>query len=219
MKIKRIRKLPEIRIDYAWLLYKVSRALEKSIRKDGKSKIPNLDESEKLTEAYRKEWSKYEKILLTAMCDALDLSFYKPVIDVSLAPYFIPQSDPLILSFYHKPDRFVDVLAHELIHVLLTDNNKLSIKERPKKVDLMDRWENLYGKDYDFNTLVHIPVYVIHKHLYLDVLKEPKRMDRDMKEVKTYPNGEAYTSAWDYVNGRDYRNLISELKQSYKEIK
>jgi len=219
VKIKRARKLPEIRIDYAWLLYNVSRVLEKSIRKNGKTKIPNFEESEKLTEAYRQEWSKYEKILLHAMCEALNLSFYKPVIDVSIAPYFIPQSDPLILSFYHKPDRFVETLTHELIHILLTDNNKLSIKERPSKVDLMGKWRKLYGEDHDFNTLVHIPVYAVLKHIYLDVLKEPKRMDRDMKEVKTYQNGKAYTAAWEYVNSRDYKKLIGELGQLYKEIK
>lgn len=211
------KKLPEIRINFAWLLYTVSRTLGES-RHKGEVKIPSFEESERLTEAYRQEWSKYEKKLLSAMGDALDLSFYKPVIDVSIAPYFIPQSDPLILSFYHKPDRFVDVLAHELLHILLTDNNKLSIKERPKKVDLMSRWQKLYGKDHDFNTLVHIPVYAVQKYLFLDVLKEPKRLERDVEEVKTYQNGEAYTAAWDYVNKTDYQQLIAELKHMYKEV-
>ena len=207
-------RLPEIRISFADLLY-----FNESQTLAGEDKLDTYEQYEEWTEAYRKEWRKYETKIITALQEVLGVQFYKPVIDVSCAPYFIPKSDPLIMNFRNEPDQFVDVLMHELCHVLLTDNNVLQIHNHTKKsVNLARVWEELFGKEHDFGTLVHIPVHALSKYIYLDILKEPSRLKRDIDSVKTYVGSEIYTAAWDYVEKHGYELIINKLKVSYKEL-
>jgi len=110
------------------------------------------------------------------MTELLGVSFYRPVIDVTLAPYFGHKSTPLVMNFRPDPDKFVDVLTHELLHVLQTDNNKHQSGGPNAKIDLMDEWRKLFG-EHERTTLVHIPLHALHKHLYLDLLKAPERLD------------------------------------------
>ena len=115
---------PEIRLYFSYLLYDVSKRI---LARHYDLPIATEEQCVEYTEAYKKEWLKVEEQYLTGMMEVLSLEFYKTVVDVALAPFFIPQSDPPILHFNNEPDHFVDVLAHELIHVLLTDNNKLQL--------------------------------------------------------------------------------------------
>lgn len=208
--------LPEIRINFADLLY-----FNESQTLAGKEKLDSYEQYEKWTEAYRKEWRKYETKIITALEEVLNAQFYKPVIDVSCAPYFIPKSDPLIMNFRNEPDQFVDVLMHELCHVLLTDNNVIQIHKHTNKknVNLAKVWEELFGKEHDFSALVHIPVHALSKYIYLDILKEPSRLKRDIDSVKTYVGSEVYTAAWDYVDKQGYKEIIGKLKHSYKALR
>ena len=171
-----------------------------------------------MTLQYRHEWAKHQSKLLGEMQELLGITFYKPVIDVSVAPFFIPQSDPLIVNFGSSPDRFVDVLTHELTHVLLTDNNKMRTRDEEPKLDLIKEWQRMFGKEHDFNTLVHIPVHAVFKHLFTDVLKDPKRVERDIKESATFAGGQAYVSAWEYVNKHDYKTIVDKLRSLYTSV-
>ena len=111
----------------------------------------------------------------------------------------------------YEPDNFIDLLTHELLHRLLTDNTSL-----PYDTDFLTRWQKLFDKKHSFGTLVHIPVHAIHKAIYLDILNEPARLKRDVEgsekfEIKDYDN------AWSYVNDHDYTELIYMLKDDYKK--
>lgn len=205
--------LPEVRINFSWLLYEVSIQLEKIYDKG----LDSQESCEKYADAYRNEWKKYENKILPALVEVLDIEFYKPVIDVNLAPYFIPQSDPLIIHFRAEPDEFVDILTHELTHVLLTDNNKYSTKANPDDNRLNEGWEELFGKDHDFNTLVHIPVHAICKYIFLDVLKQPERLERELNKTGK-KNMQAYVDSWAYVEKNGYKSIIEKLKNFYKDI-
>jgi hypothetical protein len=163
---------------------------------------------------YQKEWGKYKDQILPAMIEVLGLEFYQPVIDVPCAHWFKAQSTPLMMSFYYYPDQFVDVLTHELVHVLLTDNSLFSFKDPNCEVDLTLRWKKLFG-EHEFTTLVHIPVHAVSKYIYLDVLKNPARFERDMKEVK---DDAPYVAAWKYVNSNDYMQIIEQLKKDYQDL-
>lgn len=204
---------PQIRINFSWLLHDcVSRDKYKLHSKDWGG-IPTQEQCYEWTENYRKEWAKYEDAIVPALTNLLGVQFRQPVIDVALAPGIRAMSDPLILNFMHYPDQFVDSLTHELIHILLTDNNKYSLKDSKQKVRLDEAWAKLFGK-HEFDALVHIPVHAVHKCIYLDVVKEPERLGRDKQSVK---GDKQYTDAWDYVEAHDYRKIVVQLKDFYQQ--
>jgi hypothetical protein len=58
-------------------------------------------------------------------------------------------------------------------------------------------------------------VHAVSKYIYLDVLKNPARFERDMKEVK---DDAPYVAAWKYVNSNDYMQIIEQLKKDYQDL-
>lgn len=206
---------PEIRINYAYFLRGISEILDKHYN-PGNSQLASWEQCQEWTKAYRAEWEKHQGKILTALHDILGLKFYRDVIDVSLAQYFIPQSDPLIMHFRNEPDLFVDVLTHELIHILLTDNNVLQLNNHECKVDLIKIWQELFGANYNFGTLVHIPVHAVLKSLYIDYLNDKSRLERDIEKAKEIDNGKNYVNAWEYVNDNDYKEIVNKLKNCYQ---
>ncbi len=210
-------KNPEIRINFADLLYwGESQALNKAYSGAGE-KIISESEAIKKTEAYRQAWRLHEDKILSAMQEILGLQFYRRVIDVNLAPGFVSKSEPLIINFRHSPDQFVDVLTHELFHVLLTDNTKIST--RTQKTDLISVWENLFGSNHSLMTLVHIPVHAGCKYIFTDILNEPERAQMDIDDIKTWAkHGKDYLESWDYVNTHDYKKILSDLEATYDNL-
>lgn len=207
-------KLPEIRIDFSWLLLNnVSKVLATHFDR----KLLTFEEYTEKTEKYRSEWKKYEKDIVVYMQKQLGLRFYKPVLDVSLAPMIQAFSDPLIINFMNEPDEFVDTLTHELIHVLLTDNDKISIKNFEKNVDLRGEWIRLFGFKGDFTALNHIPVHAMHDQIYKNVFKDLSRKKREITMLKKY-NSTSYLAAWDYVETKGSKKIVDQLKDSYSSM-
>lgn len=208
--------IPEIRIDYSFLLAGFeSRILAEKFNLE-------MDSDEQYiqwTQNYRTEWKKYEDKIISALQEAIGVKFYRDVIDVSCAPFFRPHSDPLILSYKQRPDQFVDELTHELCHVLLNDNNKYQSRSGNKSIDLIEIWTDLFGS-HEISLLAHIPVQALMMHIYLDILKEPNRLDRDKKDSLNYSpkHGNAYTGSWAYVEEHGYKEIIAKLKKSYEEM-
>ena len=54
--------------------------------------------------------------------------------------------------------------------------------------------------------------------LYVDVLKEERRLKRDIEHSKDKSWGEAYTKAWEYVEEEGYKEIIEKLNKSYKDM-
>lgn len=202
--------IPRVRILFSYLLYYGE---SQTLAKAHNQKI-QISEQECInkTKVYRTAWELKEKQILTAMQDLFGLNHHKSTIDVYLAPFFIPKSAPLIINFRHDPDQFVDVLTHELLHNLFTDNQY--IKHDDDKY-LIPVWQKLFGKK-DIIELVHIPIHAGLKAIYLDVLKEPYRLKRDILECQKWPE---YKAAWNYVEENDYKEIINKFKLSYQSIK
>jgi hypothetical protein len=202
-------KTPQIRILFSYLLYYgESQLLAKSHNREVEI---SYEECVDLTEKYKKSWSEKEAMILEGMQNIFGLTFYKPIIDAHLAPVFIPKSEPLILNFRRDPDEFIDLLSHELLHNLFTDNQYV---QHHIYTDLLKVWKKLFG-DRDNVELVHIPVHAGLKAIYLDVLKEPYRLERDIKECQQWPS---YKAAWEYVDKNDYKKIIRDFKKSYKTL-
>lgn len=198
---------PQIRIKNGWLIYNnVSVHLHKLWGKNKKLATPK--EVDKIVASYQKAWNKYEAQILKALYKTTGLKFKQNTIDVYIAPWFKAFSDPMVIGVKFEPDHFVDILTHELLHRLLTDNTKL------KNIDLHKEWKKLFGKKHTFKTLVHIPVHAFHKAIILDELEEPERLEREMKKIQEHKATD-YLSSWNYVQKNDYKKIIRQLKSIY----
>lgn len=206
-----MNNLPVVRIKNAWLLRENASAHLNELWGKGRPLNPDDYYIEKVKD-YQKAWRPYEHKILTGMTDIMTLSFRQNVIDVYVAPWFYAFSEPMVIGVIFTPDEFVDALTHELIHRLLTDNTAL-----PNELILIPPWEKLFGKQHSRKTLVHIPVHAVHKAIYLDVLNEPKRLERDIEKDRKSGN-KAYIASWDYVSEQGYKEIINKLKKSYQDL-
>jgi hypothetical protein len=206
--------IPEIRISYGQLL---SNTVSRELAQKFGFKLEDDSVYFDKTFEYWKAWDKKEKQILEALQEMLGVKFYLPIIDVTCLPFFIPQSMPVIMNFKETPDRFVDVLAHELCHLILTDNTSYREYEEAPKHFMADNWRKMYG-DHEHKALVHIPVHAMCKYLWVDVMKEPSRYERDKTEVKDYHGSESYIKAWDYVDSNDYKKIVEDLKSLYEKL-
>jgi len=203
-------KYPEIRFKSSWLLigairHDIAPAYEKH---DELYKLDN-EYISKVLDTYEKAWRPYEEKIIHGMCDILGLEFRQNVIDIYAAPFYHAFSDPMVIATKFDPDRAVEVIAHELLHRLLTDNTSVDWKHNFTK----DRQE-LFGTEHSFGTLVHIPVHAVLRALFDDKLEEPKRTIRDIAETK---NHQDYRLAWDYVQKNGYTKIIRQLRESYEK--
>lgn len=204
--------IPEIRIKDAWLLREnVSQHLHQLWAQEGEQ-LAGDAWMRKRVAAYSRAWQPYKAKVLAGMCQVLNLSFRQNIIDVYIAPWFKAFSDPLVIGVIQPPDEFIDTMTHELLHRLLTDNTAV-----PADTQLLAEWQKLFGKQHSFDTLIHIPVHAAHKAVYLDVLDEPKRLERDIERSQKYKAAD-YVKAWEYVEQNGYQEIIEKLKNSYARL-
>jgi len=205
-------QLPEIRIKDAWLLRENASKPLHELWGKGKKFADDEWIAKRVTE-YQKAWQPHEQKILSAMCEILDLKYRQNIIDVYIAPWFNAFSDPLVIGVTQSPDIFIDTLTHELIHRLLTDNTSIPFQKNL----LQPEWEKLFGNNHTFGTLVHIPVHAVHEKIYLDILKSPKRLKRDIETNDNY-DATDYINAWSYVEKNGYNEIIDKLNSSYKKL-
>lgn len=200
--------IPEIRFRNSWLLVNALKELEPPYfqTKEGAGLL-DTDWVESRAQEYKKAWKPYEERLLEGMCDTLGLHFKQNTIDIYVAPFGHAYSDPMVISTKLDADRTVEVITHEILHRLLTDNTSW-----PGYEGLNEKWQELFGSEHTFNTLIHIPVHAMLKYLFVDVLNEPERYKRDVEKCSAWPD---YRAAWDYVNKNNYQLIIDDLKKMY----
>lgn len=204
---------PEINIKNAFLLREGASKGLNELWGDG-TPLYAHDHYQEIVDSYIKAWKPKEALIMNAMQDILGLKFKHNIIDVYIAPWFAAFSDPVVIGVRSTPDKFIDTLTHELLHRLLTiDNTTLDPSEKDKK--LTAEWSGLFGDNHSWNTLIHIPVYAVLKSIYLDVLKDKKRLDRD---IQNHQKHEDYKKAWEYVESNDYKEIISQLKSLYQRM-
>lgn len=202
-------KRPDIRIRYGYLLSDNTSRYLNELWGDGTPLRPT-DEYEAIVATYQKAWHPYEEKILKGMCETLGLNFRQSIIDVYVAPWMNAYSDPMVIGVTFTPDRFIEVLTHELIHRLLTDN----IESR-YDTDYVKEWQKLFGMDHEWNVVVHIPVHATLQAVFDDVLSEPNRTKRDKKLCEQWS---AYNAAWKYVEHAGYRKIINQLQESYQVL-
>lgn len=202
--------LPEIRIRTSFLLNDaVIPLLLPGLKETGNERAATKEFIDETVELYKSSWAPYEKKILEGMCEVLDLEFKQNTIDAYVLPFGHSFSNPMVISTKYSGDQFIEVFTHEIIHRLLTDNTKIA--EKPD-LDLIKTWKKLFGDKHAWNTLVHIPVHATLEYIYIDVLKEPKRLENDIKFYKQYPT---YADTWKYVKQKGYKDIIGKIRESY----
>lgn len=202
------RSYPGIRIKDAWLLRQNASAHLHKLWDKKDRPLADNEHMKKKVAAYKKAWNPYEKEIIHGMCDLLELEFRQNIIDVNIAPWFGAFSDPMVIGVIYEPNRFVEVLTHELLHRLLSDNIQTDYG-----TDYPKQWKKLFGEEHSFKTLVHIPVHATLQAVFDDVLHEPERTKHDKKLCEQWPD---YHAAWQYVGENGYKEIIDQLKNSYK---
>lgn len=197
-------KLPEIRMTHGSHLDRAFKEYISEIPKDFK-----IDSRENILEKitlYKKEWAKYEQKFLQGMCDILGLEFYCKVIDAYIVgTYKKAFSNPLVISSKCTPDIFVDILTHEILHILLIDNTK--------NVPSTEIWKELFPEAIDMTSLNHILVHAVHKEIYLNIMNAPERLEADIERCNNWSKG--YQDAWNIVEKRGHMKIINEFKNYY----
>ena len=95
---------------------------------------PSKKELDKRIKAHKEEWAKYNIVKDISNC--LGLSFKRDVIDVFIVSGISrASSHPIIIKSGFTPKEFVATLAHELIHVILTNNKVKRITFDEKETD------------------------------------------------------------------------------------
>lgn len=201
-------KYPEIRIKNGWLLREHTSVHLHELWGKKDEKLASDEEIDEIVMAYQKAWSPYEKKILQGMCDTFGLTFRQNAIDVYIAPWFHAFSDPMVIGVTYQPDRFIEVLTHELLHRLLTDNNETAYGTR-----YATEWAKLFGDDHTFTTLIHIPVHAGMQAIFDDVVGEPERTQNDISKCEKY---EDYKKAWVYVQSNSYQEIVNDLKKQYE---
>lgn len=167
--------------------------------------VQNREEVKEKISLFETEWKKYEEKILESICRILGLEFYKKVIDVYIVgAYKKAFSTPMVISAKYEPDLFVDIITHELLHVLLTDNDK--------NVSVGEIWKEMFPEAIDRTSLNHVLVHAVHKQIYLDTLNTPERFERDLKRCGKWPS---YNDAWNIVEKEGYLNIIERFKKYY----
>ncbi|MBU4224021.1 hypothetical protein KJ934_02270 [Patescibacteria group bacterium] len=196
-------KIPKIIIEYNRFLDPIFINYVKSNPEWENYPIPEKENVLERVENYKKEWTKYEQRILLGLCDITGLEFNRDVIDVYIVSVNPRQfSNPIIIKSGFSPDEFVDTLTHELIHRLLVLN-------KIKKEIIVD---NKYFTESEI-IKNHIIVHALLKYIYLDILKDNSRLEKNILRSKNHGTNE-YTRAWEIVEQEGYKNLIKGFKNS-----
>lgn len=133
---------------------------------------PVKEEMKKRIKAYKDLWAKYEEKVLNGICSALDLSFKENIEVYIVAGVNRDMSNPIIISSHHSPNKFITILAHELVHrIFKNEDFKFS------KI-LLNKTENK-------TTNNHILVYAVLRKIFED---EPEMLKivADIKHDENY---------------------------------
>lgn len=199
-------KVPEIIFKYSWI-YDSNWRKWITLYKHNKGKYPDSEETLDYIKKVSSLWKKYDKKILSELSKVTRLKWKKKMIKCYIVGKCVPFSDPLTLPVYkYKEDYFIDVLIHELIHQLFTQEGNM---EKAKNA-----WRYItkkYRKETHL-TRIHIPLYAIHSHIYMKFFNK-KRLGRDVKYISFLPD---YKKSWEIVQREGYKNILNEFTRRIK---
>ncbi|MEK7535886.1 MAG: hypothetical protein AAB590_02650 [Patescibacteria group bacterium] len=203
---------PKIIIKYARALDPIFIEYCKSYKHGGWDKwvSPSHEEVIQRTENYNKEWAIWQEQIVGDIQKVLGLNFKRTIIDVHIVSGNPRNfSNPIIIKSGYPVDEFIDVLSHELIHVLLQDNNNIASWE------CVDFVKSLYPNETKL-TQDHLIVHATLKCIYLDTLEQQDRFKKNLKRSSQASMNDYYV-AWEIINQLDHKQFISDYKKWYRK--
>lgn len=155
-------------------------------------KFPSDEEVRDKVDLFKKSWDENEIKFFDFLYSTTGLEFKRNVIDcfiVSATPR--DMSAPLIIRSRYTEKEFLDVMYHELIHILFSDN----------KVKEISGYENESKK-----TRNHIQLFCLLKEFYLDILDSREELNRIISKSDDSKNTD-YKKAWKIVDSLDYKKV------------
>ncbi len=191
---------PKVIFKYSWIYDQTWQ--EGLIGKKSK-KYPSPEQILNYIKKVEKTWRKEEKRVLLELSKITRLKWKTKLIDCYVVGICRPFSEPLTMRIYEKhPDRFIDVLTHELIHNLFKQNFK-----RTKKAH---EYINKRYREESIKTKNHIFLHAVHSCIYRKFFNG-KRLKRDVD----FPRRD-YQKSWAIVQKEGYKNIINEFIKRIK---
>jgi hypothetical protein len=191
-------KIPRLEFRYSWVYDQLNR------QRFTDPLYPSSEKIREYVERISPLWKRRERTLLKAISRISGLPWREDKIIIYVLGRAIPFSDPLTMPIYEDhEDYFIDVLVHELIHQNLSQPGN----EKRKKA----YWDGLFEKyrEEGHDVSVHIPVYAIHKEIYIKYFGG-KNLVRDLTLVSKLPD---QRRAWEIVNELGHRKIIEQFRR------
>ncbi|MDD4625295.1 MAG: hypothetical protein PHC82_03170 [Candidatus Pacebacteria bacterium] len=198
---------PIIRIKHGRFLDPVFEAYIKTKPKWEKWIKPEEKEIKKLIEINSAAWKEKEEIIIKTMCEAMSLNFLQNIIDVYVVCGNDRQfSDPIVIRTYSQSKKFIDDLAHELTHRLMSDNIQCFGKTRMGEI-----MKKTFPEESG-NVRSHIQTYALLKHIFVDVLKD-KNWEKRILERVAKSSHPQYKKAWDIVEKIGHMKVVTMIRK------
>lgn len=188
--------IPKIAFRYSWVYDMCCKEKLDEYRK--KLPYPSYEKVTLYLKEVEKEWKKIENKILQHLSNVAKIKWKEKEVICYVNGRCEPISDPLTIEVYEKRiDWFIDVMIHELIHRIFLQDDKI-----------LNKFYKL-SEEYNKNmgTTVHIIVNAIHKDIYLRFFNR-NRLAREIKIFSNYPE---LKGAWDFVEKRDYKQIIKDF--------
>ncbi|MFA4952956.1 MAG: hypothetical protein WC584_01930 [Candidatus Pacearchaeota archaeon] len=188
---------------YSWIYDNIWK--DYLVLKKGKSKIEFLSQKKiaNYTKIISKLWEKEGEKILKEISNSSKLKWRRKQIICYIIGAGRSISDPLTIKVFKNKNDFIDLLIHELIHQILTQNkNQVS-----KYIKYLRRKYN----DKSLTTQNHIILFAIYKKIMLKLFNK-KRLNREFKRAE---RDREYLDAWKIMDEEGYENI---LKKFYEMI-
>ena len=191
---------PRVIFRYSWIYDEHWRSLPAMYWRKRRP-YPSAKKIEAYARRLEKAWRPTESKLLREMSRVTGLPWKQERQLCYVVGRAIPFSDPLTIPVYRIARGGVDVLTHEMIHRLFSQEGNFQKISRP-----WQRYAQRYRHE-DPNTKIHIYLSAIHQHLLLKFFGRK----RWQEEVRFARGRSAYSRTWDIVAEVGYQKILSDF--------
>ncbi len=198
--------IPRIEFVYSWIYDELRRndpIIAKKLKKINKE-YPSPKKIKKYIEKIEKIWRNDEKIILKLISKITGLKWREKVIKCYVVGKGKCFSDPLTIRIFKNQLNFIDVLTHELIHQIQSQN-----------ANKWKKWRRHVDKKYKKEpeaTKRHIFLHAVHWKLLLSLYNK-KRLN---KNIIFHKDTKDYKRAWEIVQKEGYQKIISKFTKITK---
>lgn len=195
---------PIITIKYNRFLDPIFEAYIRSQKGKKDWKKPSMSLVLRNIKKYQELWAKQGDKILVGLQRTTGIVFKRNQIEVHMVSgNGRAFNSPIVMKSRYSDVDFINVLTHELIHCLYSDN-----RNKVNDVICDPRFDSTSN-----TTQNHIVLHAVLKYIYLDVLKEPKHLKADIK----FCTSADYKEAWSIVEAGDYKEIIKAFKKRVAE--